>query len=223
MKPIGWGLGLIALASMTGCGAADVIEQKTSEVNQVAKEFDQKAKELDQKAKEIDQKAKQIEKTARELERTANDAVQKGSSVVKSVWTTAVEQTSRVTAASAPAVIAQARSAVERMQSELASTGAAGPIETMRLAFAETQLARLDAAAEMQRTRDRMNEIAGRANDLPKLAEQKQRELDNRLAATNREYASLREQFREAKTNYDAATSELVTIRNELERLGITF
>jgi chromosome segregation ATPase len=151
---------------------------------------------------------------------TVTKEAKKAEGLARSNWLSASEEAQKVSDRTKRDTLDFVRSKMIDLQSELANIKLPDNIDTLRQAYVEEEVARLDAAIEQL---DLQAKVKKRVEDAKKLAENAERttaEVQAALAKTDKAYKGLMEQIAIAKSNYAAAEETVAGFREELKKVG---
>jgi chromosome segregation ATPase len=106
------------------------------------------------------------------------------------------------------------------VQGELANVKLRQPMDDFRSAYVEEQIARLDAALDLKEVRTKMDAAVAEAKKLPQNAAKTDAEIRQKLAAAQKGFKDLQEQYDVANHNLQAAENTISGIRQEIQKLG---
>lgn len=151
---------------------------------------------------------------------TVTKEAKKAEGLARSNWLSASEAAQTVTERTKRDTLDFVRTKMIDLQSELANIKLPDNIDTLRQAYVEEEVARLDAAIEQL---DLQAKVRKKVEDAKKLAENAERttaEVQATLAKTDKAYKDLMEQIAIAKSNYAAAEETVAGFREELKNVG---
>ena len=151
---------------------------------------------------------------------TVTKEAKKAEGLARSNWLSASEAAQTVTERTKRDTLDFVRTKMIDLQSELANIKLPDNIDTLRQAYVEEEVARLDAAIEQL---DLQAKVRKKIEDAKKLAENAERttaEVQATLAKTDKAYKDLMEQIAIAKSNYAAAEETVAGFREELKNVG---
>ncbi len=151
---------------------------------------------------------------------TVTKEAKKADGLARSNWLSASEAAQTVTERTKRDTLDFVRTKMIDLQSELANIKLPDNIDTLRQAYVEEEVARLDAAIEQL---DLQAKVRKKVEDAKKLAENAERttaEVQATLAKTDKAYKDLMEQIAIAKSNYAAAEETVAGFREELKNVG---
>jgi len=151
---------------------------------------------------------------------TVTKEAKKAEGLARSNWLSASEAAQTVTERTKRDTLDFVRTKMIDLQSELANIKLPDNIDTLRQAYVEEEVARLDAAIEQL---DLQAKVKKKVEDAKKLAENAERttaEVQAALAKTDKAYKDLMEQIAIAKSNYAAAEETVAGFREELKNVG---
>jgi chromosome segregation ATPase len=157
---------------------------------------------------------------SQEVRETVTKEAKKAEGLARSNWLSASEAAQTVTERTKRDTLDFVRTKMVDLQSELANIKLPDNIDTLRQAYVEEEVARLDAAIERLDLEAQLRKKVENAKKLAENAERTTAEVQATLAKTDKAYKDLMEQIAIAKSNYAAAEETVAGFREELKKVG---
>lgn len=154
------------------------------------------------------------------IETAKQETVKSATGIAKSAWLRAQEEAAKLGVTSPEVALLQAKNRLVEVQGELANVKLRQPMDDFRSAYVEEQIARLDAALDLKEVRTKMDAAVAEAKKLPQNAAKTDAEIRQKLAAAQKGFKDLQEQYDVANHNLQAAENTISGIRQEIQKLG---
>jgi len=124
-------------------------------------------------------------------------------------WRSFSEEASKVTATSSRAALEEAKRKTAEWQRELAKVKIESPLSEAQAKAAREQMAKIEAALNLQKLQAQSREMVDKAIESGKIAKQNYDDASRQLAEVDEGYRNLKERLADARAAYDTAAARL--------------